>query len=45
MKREFLDYLEDIIEAMNRAMEFVGSMSYSDFVKNDKTTSAVIRKA
>jgi uncharacterized protein with HEPN domain len=43
-KREFLDYLEDIIEALNSVMEFVEGMSYSDFMQDDKTTSAVMRK-
>lgn len=44
MKREFLDYLEDIIGAMNSAMEFVADMNYSDFMADDKTVSAVVRK-
>lgn len=44
MKKEFLDYIEDIIGAMNSATKFVEDMDYSDFVKDDKTASAVIRK-
>lgn len=44
MTREFLDYLEDIIEAMDKIMKFVKNMSYFDFVRDDKTNSAVIRK-
>lgn len=44
MKREFLDYLEDINDAMAKAMEFVKDMEYDDFLKDDKTISAVIRK-
>jgi len=43
MKREFLDYIEDIIEAMDDAMSFVEGMDYDDFVKNRKTIYAVIR--
>lgn len=44
MTKEFLDYLEDIISAMGKAMEFVEDMEYDNFVRDDKTTSAVIRK-
>lgn len=43
MKREFLDYIEDIIEAMDNAMKFVKGMEYDDFVKDSKTTYAVVR--
>jgi uncharacterized protein with HEPN domain len=43
MKEEFLDYIEDIIEAMDDAMSFVKSMDYDDFVKDRKTIYAVIR--
>ncbi len=44
MKREFLDYVEDIITAIEKAMEFIENINYEDFLKDDKTTSAVIRK-
>jgi len=43
MKEEFLDYIEDIIEAMNDAMSFVEGMEYDDFLKDRKTIYAVIR--
>jgi len=43
-KREYKDYLTDIVEAMNSAMKFVENMNYSDFLQDDKTTSAVIQK-
>jgi len=43
MKREFLDYVEDVVEAMDDAMNFVEGMSYDDFVKDRKTVYAVIR--
>ena len=42
--KEFLDYLVDIIEAMQQAMNFTENLEYKDFLKDDKTTSAVIRK-
>ncbi|MBO3840420.1 MAG: DUF86 domain-containing protein [Candidatus Brockarchaeota archaeon] len=43
MKREFLDYVEDIIEAMNDAMGFVEGISYDEFVSDKKTIYAVLR--
>jgi len=43
MKEEFLDYIEDIIEAMIDAMSFVEGMKYDDFLKDRKTIYAVIR--
>lgn len=44
MKREFLDYVEDMIDAMDRVTEFTEGMKYDDFAKDDKSASAVIRK-
>jgi len=43
MKREIGDYVEDIIEAMTNAMEFIKDISYDEFVKDAKTVYAVIR--
>ncbi|MEM2914433.1 MAG: DUF86 domain-containing protein [Candidatus Bathyarchaeia archaeon] len=43
MKREFLDYVEDIIGAMEDALSFVEGMDYDDFAKNKRTLYAVIR--
>jgi uncharacterized protein with HEPN domain len=43
MKEEFLDYVEDIIEAMDDALEFVKGMEYDVFAKDRKTVYAVIR--
>jgi uncharacterized protein with HEPN domain len=43
MKKEFLDYIEDIIEAMDDAMNFVKGMEYDVFVKDRKTVYAVTR--
>lgn len=43
MKREIGDYIQDIAEAMDKAMKFVEGMSYEDFVKDDRTVFAVIR--
>ena len=43
MKREAGDFIEDIINAMNKALKFVEGMSYEEFAKDDKTVFAVIR--
>jgi len=43
MKEEFLDYVEDIIEAMDDAMSFVEGVGYDDFIKDRKTAYAVTR--
>jgi len=43
MKEEFLDYVEDIIEAMDDVMRFVKGVEYDDFVKDKKTVYAVTR--
>lgn len=43
MKREIVDYIEDIISAMDKAMDFVKKMSYEEFARDDKTVYAVVR--
>ena len=43
MKREIVDYIEDIISAMDKAMDFVKNMSYEEFTQDDKTVYAVVR--
>lgn len=43
MKQEVGDYLEDIADAMNKAIEFVADISYDEFTQDDKTVFAVIR--
>ncbi|TET61761.1 MAG: DUF86 domain-containing protein [Promethearchaeota archaeon] len=37
-------YLKDIIEAMNKIVDFVEGIILEEFQKDDKTSSAVIRK-
>jgi uncharacterized protein with HEPN domain len=43
MKREFLDYVDDIIGAMDDAIGFVEEMSYDEFARDKKTIYAVVR--
>jgi len=44
MKREYLFFLRDILDAIEKIEEFVDDMSFEEFIKDDKTVSAVIRK-
>ncbi len=44
MKRQYAFFLNDILESMDRIEEFIGDMDLDEFVEDDKTASAVIRK-
>lgn len=44
MKRDHKLFLQDILEACAFAQEFVEGMGFDEFVQDDKTRSAVIRK-
>ncbi|MEM2571076.1 MAG: DUF86 domain-containing protein [Thermoproteota archaeon] len=43
MKRVIKDYVNDIVDSMNKAMRFIEGMSYEQFIKDDKTVFAVVR--
>jgi uncharacterized protein with HEPN domain len=43
MNREYGDYIQDIIDAMNKAIEFIKDLSYEEFAKDDKTIYATTR--
>lgn len=43
MKKDYLDYLDDMIEAMNKAEIFVEGLSYELFMANDQINFAVVR--
>ena len=42
-KREYRDYLNDILESINDVASFIKSMSYKEFILDKKTINAVIR--
>jgi uncharacterized protein with HEPN domain len=42
-KREFRDYINDIIEATNNIQKFVQDLDYDHFFHDKKTTYAVVR--
>lgn len=44
MKRDVKIYLKDILEAINAIEKFVEGLDFEEFKKDDKTSSAVIRK-
>ena len=43
MKREAGDFIDDIINAMDKALKFVEGTSYEEFANDDKTIFAVVR--
>ncbi len=43
MKRDFLDYLADIIEAMKNVNVFIKDLTYNDFINDTKSIYAVTR--
>ena len=42
MKREVGDYIEDIISAMGKAIDFVKNISYEEFIRDDKMICKLI---
>ena len=44
MKRNYILYLEDISDRIEKITVYIENMSYDDFVKDDKTVSACIRE-
>jgi len=43
MNREFVDYLRDILDAMQKVQKFIENIDYEIFMQDDKTVFAVIR--
>jgi uncharacterized protein with HEPN domain len=43
MTRNTILYLKDILENMDHAENFIGSMTYEEFVQDKKTSYAVLR--
>jgi uncharacterized protein with HEPN domain len=41
--REHRDFINDIIESINDVAQFIGGISYDEFIKDKKTVNAVIR--
>ena len=43
MNRTPVDYLNDALQAMTKAQEFVEGMDYAAFLQDDRTTFATVR--
>jgi uncharacterized protein with HEPN domain len=44
VKRDYYLFIKDVIEAMSAIEEFAEAMSLDELIRDDKTSSAVIRK-
>lgn len=44
MKRDHSLYIKDILDAIQRIEDFVRDITFEEFVQDDKTSSAVLRK-
>ncbi len=44
MKRNYKLYLKDIFQCIKSIEEFIEGMDFEEFISDDKTSSAVIRK-
>lgn len=44
MKRQYNLFIKDMLECIERIEEFTGNMDFKEFLEDDKTKSAVVRK-
>jgi len=44
LKCDYSLFIKDILEAIIKIEEFIGNMNFDEFIRDDKTSSAVIRK-
>ena len=44
MKRDYLLFIEDIIDSIEKIEQFVGDMDFGEFLEDEKTSTAVIKK-
>ncbi|MBN1323876.1 MAG: DUF86 domain-containing protein [Methanotrichaceae archaeon] len=42
MRRQYIDYLQDMLENLEKVGRFVGEMSFEDFLQDEKTQYSVI---
>ncbi|MCX6999138.1 MAG: DUF86 domain-containing protein [Candidatus Sumerlaeota bacterium] len=43
MKRDYRDYIQDIVSGIDDILEFTKGQTYNDFIRDKKTINAVIR--
>jgi len=44
MNRDYKLFVKDILDAIDKIEEFVGNMDYGEFIKDDKSSTAVVKK-
>ncbi|VVB87589.1 Uncharacterised protein [uncultured archaeon] len=44
MRRDYIFFIKDILDAIDKIEEFVGTMEYEEFLKDDMKSSAVVKK-
>jgi uncharacterized protein with HEPN domain len=44
MKRDYKLFIKDLLECINKIEDFVVEMSFDEFMKDEKTKSAVVRE-
>lgn len=44
MKRDYRLFIKDVLNCINKIKDFVGEMSFDEFMKDEKTKSAVVRE-
>lgn len=44
MIRDYKLFVKDILDAINNIEDFVGNMNYGEFMEDDKTSTAVVKK-
>jgi uncharacterized protein with HEPN domain len=44
MKRDYKLFVKDILDAIDKIEEFIGRMEYGEFIQDDKTSTAVVKK-
>lgn len=42
-RKEYRDYLNDILESINNAQEFIDDLNFEEFITDKKTVNAVVR--
>ncbi len=44
MKRDYKLFVKDVLDAIDKIEEFIGNMEYGEFIQDDKTSTAVVKK-
>jgi uncharacterized protein with HEPN domain len=44
MRRDYKLFIKDILNCINKIEDFVGEMGFDEFIKDEKTKSAVVRE-